>query len=210
MYWQRHFRKPCRLSGWKRPALAALRDLNLDGDLDLAVANDLDDTVTVLLGGGGGHSQRADLHYRKVPQSLFVVDMNATASSTCSPRTPVATIRSAATWAATSVHSFRDGRLRARRTTGCHRGFDAICRDRCDFNAEAAPISPPPTGTAHPPPTAGAGRRPLVNPRGRRRQTPAAASRYRIYRVGSAGPSVPALRRGVDTDVRQAPATRTV
>jgi len=56
----------------------AVGDFNADGDPDLAVANQLSDSVSVLLGGaGGGFGPKTDFAAGNGPESVAVGDFNA-------------------------------------------------------------------------------------------------------------------------------------
>ena len=71
-------------SPWRRvfdagdmPRSVAVADLNRDGDLDLAVANQFSDDVSVLLGdGGGGFAALTDLAVGDEPASVTTGDFN--------------------------------------------------------------------------------------------------------------------------------------
>lgn len=63
----------------KGPGFIAVADVNHDGKLDLIVANDGDETVTVLLGDGQGHfspAKASPVPAGHLPNDIAVADMN--------------------------------------------------------------------------------------------------------------------------------------
>jgi hypothetical protein len=63
----------------KGPGFIAVADVNHDGKLDLIVANDEDETVTVLLGDGQGHfspAKASAVPAGHLPNDIAVADMN--------------------------------------------------------------------------------------------------------------------------------------
>src|SRR5205807_1983670 len=72
-----HFRPHADFAAGFGPAAVAVGDFNGDGRPDLAVANDLQDSVSVLLGAGDGtFAPRAMLDVGTAPVAIAVGDFN--------------------------------------------------------------------------------------------------------------------------------------